>query len=889
MDLRPLHHQELETMPETATIPFLYRSNSANVTPTPAWIQQAVSGPPPRPIGHVIRVETGATSGSHQAVQTDAPSWPEPRFPLPADTAMNRPSRPARHFLLRATVAGLLLAAASLAIAAAPVDHVNPLIGSRNGGNTFPGATLPFGMLQWSPENTRGDHGKTAAPGGYQYDATRIRGFSLTHVSGTGCAGASGDVPFMPVTTPVTSSPSADAHDTRYASDFRHADEHAGAGDYRVRLANGVETRLVAAMHSGMADFRFPAGKPAAVLIRAADSEVGSSDARVDVDRATRTVSGSVTSGNFCGYLSEADRRSYYTLYFVARFDQPFTATGTWHDADVKPDGTHASGGTTYGEKGWPPAGKGSGTWVEFAPGSDVHVRVGISYVSLANARANLAAEIPAGTAPDAVRAAAREAWDRALRHITVDGGTDDQRTTFYTALYHALLHPNVYSDVNGQYRGFDGKTHRVRGTRHAQYANFSGWDVYRSQLQLVTWLMPDVGSDIAQSLYNQARQNHGEWDRWTHNAGGTHVMAGDPSAPALAAIAAFGGHDFDLEGAYASLKHAATHVTAHDLSDAGCNVECVGQRPSLDQWMKLHYIAAKSHAWGGAGETLEDASADFALAELARRRGDEAGQRLFLTRAGYWRNLYNPHATAHGGYIQNRHADGSWPAFSPDTDEGFVEGSAAQYLWMVPFDVHGLFATLGGRGAATRRLDAFFHHANGRWALTKAGPLHAELDNEPSVGTPWLYDWAGQPWKTQKAVRIVVDTLWKNAPDGIPGNDDLGAMSSWYVWAALGIYPAIPGRPELLLGSPLFPHAVIHRPGGNVVIDAPAATSDTPYVQALTVNGTPRNQPWLPAAFTEHGGKLHFTLSAHPDTRWGTDPADAPPSFPPPNAHDAP
>lgn len=792
-------------------------------------------------------------------------------------------------FALCAAATGLLLAAGSVACAATPVTHVNPLIGSRNGGNTFPGATLPFGMLQWSPENTRGEHGRTAAPGGYQYDATRIRGFSLTHVSGTGCAGASGDVPFMPITTPVVTSPAADPHDTHYASDFRHADEHAEAGYYRVRLANGVQTRLAAAMHSGMADFRFPADKPAALLIRGSDSEVGSSAARVDVDRDTRTVSGSVTSGNFCGYLSEADRRSYYTLYFVARFDQPFTATGTWHDADVDHGGTRSSGGTTYGDKGWPPAGKGSGAWLEFASGSDVHVRVGISYVSLANARANLAAEIPAHSTLDTVRTRAHDTWNDTLQHLAVDGGTADQRTTFYTALYHALLHPNVYSDVNGQYRGFDGETHRVQDAQQAQYANFSGWDVYRSQLQLVTWLMPDVGSDIAQSLYNQARQNQGEWDRWTHNAGATHVMAGDPSAPALAAIAAFGGNGFDIDGAYDSLKHAATHVTEHDLSDAGCNVECVGQRPSLDQWMKLHYIAAESHAWGGAGETLEDATADFALSELARRTGDTAGQRLFLTRAGYWRNLFNPQATAEGGYIQNRHADGSWPVFTPDTDAGFVEGSAAQYLWMVPFDVHGLFTTLGGRATATRRLDAFFHHDDGRWALTKAGPLHAELDNEPSVGTPWLYDWAGQPWKTQKAVRIVVDTLWKNAPEGIPGNDDLGAMSSWYVWAALGMYPAIPGRAELVLGSPLFPHAVVHRPGGDIVIDAPAAATGTPYVQALTVDGHAWHKPWLPTSFAEHGGKLHFTLSAHPDKHWGTAPSDAPPSFAPPTEHKTP
>ncbi|MBU6509380.1 MAG: GH92 family glycosyl hydrolase [Gammaproteobacteria bacterium] len=766
-----------------------------------------------------------------------------------------------------------------------PADWVNPLIGSANGGNTFPGATLPFGMLQWSPENTKGQHSHVAAPGGYQYDATRIRGFSLTHLSGTGCRGASGDVPFMPVTIPITTSPSGDSTDARYASDFSHANEHAVPGDYRVRLANGVSVELTAALRSGMASFEFPAGKPASLLIRVSDSEVGSSAAAVRIDQRARTVTGSVTSGNFCGYLSKADQRSYYTLYFVAEFNQPFATTGTWEDLRVRTGGLSAQGGTSYGEKGFPPADKGSGAWLRFSGrhARNVIVRVGISYVSLTNARANLEAEIPAGTTLAQLRERAHAAWNRALSRIVISGGTRDQRSTFYTALYHVLLQPTTFSDANGEYRGFDQKIHHVEGAQKIQYANFSGWDVYRSQLQLLTWLMPEVGSDFAQSLYNQAQQNHGEWDRWTHASGGTHVMSGDPSVPALADIYAFGGRDFDLRGAYASLKSAATVPTAHDLSDAGCNVECVGQRPSLDQWLKLHYITAKSNAWGGAAETLEDATDDFALAQLAEHVGDKAGHDLFLTRAGYWRNLFNPKATAQAGYIQNRNADGSWPAFTPGTDEGFVEGSAAQYLWMVPFDEHGLFEMLGGDAQAAARLDAFFHDAQGNWALTNAGPLHAELDNEPSIETPWLYDYAGQPWKTQQSVRIAVNTLWKNAPDGIPGNDDLGEMSSWYVWAVLGLYPEILGRAELLLGSPLFAHALVHTPSGDVTIDASAASANRFYVRALTLDGKPWMKPWLPASFVQHGGILHFTLGAQPDMHWGSNTADAPPSFPPP------
>ncbi|MBE1160735.1 GH92 family glycosyl hydrolase [Dyella acidiphila] len=765
---------------------------------------------------------------------------------------------------------------------AAPADAVNPLIGSSNGGNTFPGAVMPFGMLQWSPENTRGKHVRTASPSGYQFDVKRIRGFSLTHLSGAGCAGASGDIPLMPVTLPLDSSPSLDAKDQHYAANFSHADEQATAGDYRVTLANGVAVELSAATRSGIASFSFPAGKPANLLVRASDSEVGSSDAEVKIDPANRTVTGSVTSGNFCGYLAKADQRSYYTLYFVAQFDQPVTATGAWQNESVHAGALAARGGTGWDAKGFPQPGKGSGVWLGFDPAKGpVQVRVGISYVSLDNARANLVAELPPSLTLTQLREQARDSWNKALSQISVEGGTPEQQRVFYTALYHSLLHPNVFSDVNGDYRGFDQQVHRLEAGQGVQYANFSGWDIYRSQLQLVTWLMPERGSDIAQSLYNQAQQNQGEWDRWTHNNGGTHVMSGDPAVPALADIYAFGGRHFDLRGAYSSMLKAATVPTAHDASDDGCNVECVGERPSLDQWLTLHYIATSSHSWGGAAETLEDATADFALSQLALATGDTANARHLLARAGYWRNLFNPKATPQEGYIQNRNADGSWPAFKPESDDGFVEGSAAVYVWMVPFDVHGLFAQMGGDKVASERLDRFFHNKDGSWAVTNAGPLHAELNNEPSVETPWLYDFAGQPYKTQDTVRTVLERYWKDAPDGIPGNDDLGEMSSWYVWSALGLYPEIPGRAELVVSSPLFTHITVHRTDGDVTIEAKGASAANRYVHALSLDGKDHAQPWLPGDFATHGGRLIFSLQSDADKTWGSAAQDAPPSFP--------
>lgn len=782
---------------------------------------------------------------------------------------------------------------------------VNPLIGTAGGGNTFPGAVLPFGLFSWSPENTRGDASRPAAPGGYHYDATRIRGFSLTHLSGTGCRGASGDIPFMPLTAELKTSPSADAKNELYASDFSHAREVARAGSYQVTLDSGIDVRLAATLRTGAARFVYPQGQPALMLVRVSDTQTGSSDAEVRIDASARTIAGSVTSGNFCGYLSPAGRRSYYTLYFVAVFDRPFTTTGTWEDAELRPDTTTARGGTSYGSEGYPPAGKGSGAYVGFAPGSTVNVRVGISYVSAGNARMNLSKEQPPNASLESMTGHARAAWNGILGQVAVSGGSETQRRIFYTALYHSLLHMNVFDDVNGEYRGFDGAVHRVRPPQRVQYANFSGWDVYRSQVQLVALIDPKIASDMAQSLLNQASRNNGVWDRWTHNSGATAVMEGDASPPAVASIAAFGARDFDLKGALSSLKRAATVPTALDLSDTGCRVMCRGQRPSLDKWLSLHYIPTVSNAWGGAGETLEDVTADFALSQLARMAGDNAAHDEFLRRSDYWRNVFNPSPTIvqepgrgrrggepapattekpqPGGYIQNRNEDGTWPPLDPASSRGFAEGSAVQYTWMVPFNLRGLIAALGGKARATERLDAFFKRPDGTWALTRSGGLHAELSNEPSIATPFVYLYTGQPHKAQEIVRHVHNTLWKDAPNGIPGNDDLGAMSSWYVWTAMGLYPGIPGRAELFVTAPLFPRIVVRRGSGQTItIEAPGASADAAYVQSLQVDGETSTRAWLPEGFALRGGRLRFDVGPSPAPAWGSSPNDEPPSFVP-------
>ncbi|MER7282499.1 GH92 family glycosyl hydrolase [Dactylosporangium sp. NPDC000244] len=704
-------------------------------------------------------------------------------------------------------VTGAGLAAAPAAPAAAdvvtdPAAFVDPFIGSAHDGNTWPGAVRPYGMLSWSPTSTRGDQTSTGAANGYQYDVTRIRGLSLTHLNGAGCnPGAAGDVPILPFSSTVDSSPSADSTDAKFATNFSHADESARPGRYTVKLADGVRSDLAVTARAGVGQFTFPAGRPANLLFRTSNSLNGSEDAEISIDAANRTVTGSVLTGAFCGRRANGgtnNRKTYYRLYFSARFDTPIASTGTWVNGTLTPGGTRATGGEGYAT-GADRAGRGSGGWVGFAPGSDVRMRVGISYVSLAGAERNRDTELAAGVDVATVAAQAYDDWKRELSAVQVTGGSTAQRTTFYTALYHSLLQPNLVSDVDGRYLGSDMAVHSITAGQGAQYGTFSGWDQYRAQIQLLALLKPAVAGDYAQSMYQFAQQHNGIWDRWLHNNGATHVMTGDPAAPTLATFVAMGADHFDTAGAYASLYRQATVQNADALNDGGCPGQCTGQRPALNQYLASHYAPQNAcHCWGGAAETLENSLADFSLAMWAQRQGRTAEQAAMSARANYWRNTFNPQATASGGYQQARNADGSWAGgFSPSTDVGFAQGSSATYTWMVPQNATGLAQAMGGTAPAAQRLDAFFHDDAGNRAVKGGNALRYDPGNEPGLHAPWLYNAFGQPAKTQATTREIVDTVYGTGPSGLPGNDDLGTMSAWYVFAAIGVFPRSSGAPS--------------------------------------------------------------------------------------------
>jgi len=730
------------------------------------------------------------------------------------------------------------------ASAADPLSLVDAFIGTSGLSQAdliydFPGADVPFGMLQWSPDTPADTPG-----GGYSFADTTITGFSLTHLSGAGCA-VFGDFRFLPAIGAVVDPAHAQAA-------FTHVHERATPGSYGVTFTNpAIATELAVTQRTGLGAFTFPAGQPATVLINTSSDQAGVSDASFHRVNA-HEISGSATSGALCGMPNV------FTVYFDAQFDRDFSTTGTWQDARVTQGGTDSSGPQ-------------SGGYVQFAAGANrtVKVKVSVSYVSVEGARRNIAAE---DTTWDlgAVRARAAAAWRRALGHITTTGGTLTERRIFSTALYHAFLHPNVFSDADGRYRGFDGNIHTV-AAGHAHYANFSDWDTYRTQTPLMALLVPHEMSDMVQSLVDDARQG-GALPRWPLANDYTGVMAGDSEDPLIAGAYAFGARDFDRAAALAAMVRGAT--TPPDPQRGGWFVE----RPGLDEYLRQGYVVnvhttSVSPVPNGASETLEYALDDFSIARFARTLGDTSTYATFMQRSQNWSRLFDRDA----GLVLPRDADGAFihAAITPNGQSGFQEGNAWQYTWMVPQNLGGLVEALGGRQATVAKLDRFFTQLN----AGQSAP-YAWFGNEPSIGSPWVYLYAGAPAGEERVVRRVMRSLYRDTPDGIPGNDDLGTMSAWYVWNALGLYPVNPSVPLVLIGSPLFSHAVLtSEDGRRIIIDAPHAGDDRPYVHGLRVNGRPTTRSWvdLPRSGTL---TLDFSLGTTPSARWGVAPADVPPSY---------
>jgi predicted alpha-1,2-mannosidase len=734
---------------------------------------------------------------------------------------------------------------AHVALVSDPTSYVNSFIGSQKGvdyENTFPGVTAPFGMMQFSPDTTSGGTG-------YAYTDNAIRGFSLDHFSG-GCS-SFGDIPILPVTGAVGADPAG------RTEHFSHDDESASPGSYAVKLTDsGVQVNLGATTRTGIAKFDYPSGSQAQVLVKSGTSLGGDLSADVHVVN-DHELSGTTTPHGLCN-------NSKYTMYFDITFNRPFTAHGTWQGSTVTPGSSAASG-------------SGSGAYLTFdtSSSSSVTAKVGMSYVSTGGAAKNSAAEVP-GWDVGKVQADTRAAWRDLMRKVDVGGATKDELTKFYTSLYRSFQSPSVFNDVDGRYIGFDNAIHTVpKG--HTQYATFSDWDIYRSLAPLQTMLYPDRAGDMANSLLRDAQQQGGWWPKWPSQNMTGNVMNGDNGVPLFAQYVAYGAKGVDVADALPIMEKAAT--TSQKVGWGWV------ERPGIEDYVKLGYApndatSQGDHGLQGASETLEWSTDDFAISQLAATVGDSKAQAEYAKRGNNWQNIYDP-AT---GYLRPRDDNGSFPAGAgfqtpPATafgQDGYDEGNAAQYNWSVQQDVAGLVAAMGGKDKVIPRLDDFFSQLNagGNAPYDWAG-------NEIDTTAPWMYDYVGQPWKTQEVTRRFETQLFTTAPDGLPGNDDNGALSSEYVWATLGMMPATPGTPTLALNSPLVKRAEISLGTGHkITIDAPKAADNAPYVTGMQLDGRTFGSTALPADFATRGGALDVSLSTQPDTHWATSAQAAPPSY---------
>jgi predicted alpha-1,2-mannosidase len=706
---------------------------------------------------------------------------------------------------------------------------VNPFIGTGGHGHTYPGAAVPFGMVQLSPD-TRLD-GWDGCSAYYGTD-TVIYGFSHTHLSGTGCSDY-GDILVMPVTGNVSLS------DYGYRSAF-HAvagGEEASPGYYKVLLDKySIKAELTATKRAGLHRYTFPASQNAGIVIdlKHRDKVLGSS---------LRMVSDTEVDGM---RISEAWAQR-QIVYFVARFSKPFTSCIINSYGKTLSAGKEITGDSIIARFNF-----------STHESEKILVKVGLSAVSFEGARKNLEAELP-GWDFDKTAHEASSAWNNELGKITVEGGTN-QKIIFYTALYHALITPNLYMDVDGSYRGRDLKVHQAKGFDY--YTVFSLWDTYRAAHPLYTLIQPKRDNDFIRTFLRQYSEG-GMLPVWELSGNETDCMIGYHSVPVIVDAYMKGIRDFDPELALEAMKHSAEQ-----------------DRHGLKFYNSQGFIPGDKES-ESVSKTLEYCYDDWCIAQMAKFLGKENDYQTYIRRAQYYKNIFNP-AT---GFMQAKMNNTWLSPFDPaEVNFNYTEANAWQYSFYVPQDLDGLIDLYGGRNAFAGKLDEMFaasSKTSGRDQSDISGMIGQYAHgNEPSHHIAYLYDYAGEPWKTQELVHKICNELYTDKPDGLCGNEDCGQMSSWYVLSAMGFYTVTPGSDIYATGSPLFPKASIHLENGKTfTIKAEGLTEHNFYIQWATLNGQDYSKCFLTHSDILKGGDLTFTMGPVPNTNWGSLPGDFPSS----------
>lgn len=686
--------------------------------------------------------------------------------------------------------------------------EVNTLIGTKGvglaSGYLYPGATYPYGMVQFTPS----------------YFSKRS-GFVINQLSGAGCEHM-GNFPTFPMKGKLDFSPN-NMLDCR----INVTDEKGHAGYYEATVQEDIKAKLTVTERTGIASYDFPDGQRYGTVIIGGGVSATPIEQAAIVITAPNKCEGYAEGGNFCGL------RTPYKVYFVAEFDTDAIETGTWKKDQLNTGATFAEGSS-------------SGVYFTFDVNKkkNLQYKIGVSYVSVENARENLKADNN-GWDFAQVQRRTEDKWNHYLGMIEVEGTNSDRKTQFYTHLYRSFAHPNVCSDVNGEYMGADFKVYK---TRSKQYTSFSNWDTYRTQIQLLAMLDPKVASDIVISHQLFAEQSGGSFPRWVMANIETGVMQGDPTAILVANAYAFGARDYDPKPLFKIMRKGAEEPRAKSQE--------IETRPGLKQYLEKGYYDASIQ--------LEYTSADFAIGQFALHAvGDEFASWRYFHFARSWKNLFNPET----GWLQSRNPDGSWKPLSED----FRESTYKNYFWMVPYNIAGLVDIIGGKENAEKRLDEFFNRLdagyNDAWFAS---------GNEPSFHIPWVYNWIGRPYKAQQIINKVLNEQYSSEIDGLPGNDDLGTMGAWYVFACMGLYPEIPGVAGFTINTPIFSSVKIHLKKGDIVIKG--GSEKNIYIRGMKLNGKPYESTWLDWKQLSDGATIDYSTSSTPDKSWGI--KTLPPSF---------
>ncbi|MBN3034289.1 MAG: GH92 family glycosyl hydrolase [Bacteroidales bacterium] len=706
-----------------------------------------------------------------------------------------------------------------------PVDYVDPIIGTDAHGHTFPGASLPFGMVQVSPD-TRLEGWDGCS--GYHYSDSVVFGFSHTHLSGTGVPDYC-DILFMPTFGPLKMDNGARNPDEGYASRFSHSREEARAGYYSVFLDDyGITVELTATQRAGFHKYTFPAGAESYIIIDLKHRD------KV-VESAIRFVSDSEVEG-FRRSTGWADNQ---VVYFVAKFSKPAMDYGIFRDEQRVQEQSST--------------GEDIKACLRFRTeeGEAIYAKTGISATGIEGARRNLEAGIP-GWDFGKVSDDARAAWNGELKKVMVSGGTEEQKTVFYTALYHAYLAPNLFMDVDGSYLGRDFRIHEAEGFDY--FTVFSLWDTFRAAHPLFTITQEGRTVDFIRTMLAQYVEG-GRLPVWELAANETECMIGYHAVPVIADAWMKGIRGYDGELALAAMKNSAEQ-----------------DHFGLKSYREHGFIPAEDEA-ESVSRTLEYAYDDWCIAIMARSLEMSEDYSTYIRRAQSWKNLFDPST----GFMRAR-MNGRWfEPFDPkEVNFNYTEANAWQYSFFVPHDISGLIDMLGGQAEFVSRLDLMFGESaetTGRQQSDITGLIGQYAHgNEPSHHMAYLYNYAGQPWKTQQRVRQVMDELYSDRPDGLCGNEDCGQMSAWYVLSAMGFYPVTPGDPVYAIGSPLFDEVNIHlENGATFTVRTLRENSGNIYIQSARLNGREYEKCFISHKDILQGGELILEMGERPNMKWAS------------------